>query len=253
MSKYLTIGQVQELATNNSYEIPAEKYRSRCFSGNFINNTELPALALPGGDIGEIAVLYSASNEYGFECNLKSSVNILKEVVAKSKNSKYKQVFSISAKDCKYLHFLSEDPEKYSLSKEMIKDIFSYIEQPKLQENPFKSEKKGMIEKSCLIVQGNKGILPQYTFKDYTQTFDASVFVYHKSLVNERRKVFIKDLVRHKAVKLNDGLHEEYLYEILSDMAEFHLFTFLTQIDLHIPIYSVEILPNNKIKVESYS
>jgi hypothetical protein len=253
MTKYLTIEQIEELVRNNIYEIPKKKYQSRCSTGQISNDINMPALALPGGDVGEIAILYSASKQYGFECNLEMSVLLLNKIVGKGKSNENKHLQISIAEDCKYLHFLSEDPERYSLSKDMVSELFSHIEQAELLKTLLKKGNRGQVENACLIVQGNKGVLPQYLFENYSQNFAASVLIYHKSLINERRKAFIHSLYYHKAVKLPSNLDEEYLYEILSDVAEDHFYSYISQLDFNLPIYSVQILPNNQIKLESYS
>lgn len=248
---YLSSDQIEELILENQYDFSGNKFQSRCFSGHFENNVSLPALALPGGDIGEILILLSASHTYGFDCDLLKSIKIIKEVSAAAKSQEYQHFNQFAAEECRYLHLLSESPEIFSLKSEMVNSVFRTLEQSELIKNEEKIHKEVYRESACIIIEGNKGVLPHYLFQSAQGTIDARIFIYHKSLIDERRKLIAKNLFQSKAINLLEGQDEEYIYEVLSEVGDSHLFEVLHRIDSNLPIYSATLTPI--IKIELYS
>ncbi len=250
---YLTSSQIEELISENQYTFTGNTNESRCFSGHFDNSNNLPALALPGGDIGELAVLYSASLVYGFEVNLLQSAKVIEDIVGTSKNSMYQHSSLNCAEECRYLHLLSESPEIYSIKKDSATDLFSTIEQSRIGSKTSSGFKELYRESACVIVEGNVGILPQYMFETYEQKINARIFIYHKTFVDQRRHKISQALIKTKAVKLYKGLSEEYLYEVISEIGDAHIIETVSKIDSKIPIYSAVITPTGAIKIENYS
>lgn len=250
---YLTSSQIEELISENQYTFTGNTNESRCFSGHFENSINLPALALPGGDIGELAVLYSASLAYGFEVNLVESIKVIEDIVGTRKSDTYQHSGLNCAEECRYLHLLSESPEIYSIKKDAVTDLFSTIEQSRIGSKTSSGFKELYRESACVIVDGNVGILPHYIFETYEQKIDARIFIYHKTFVDQRRHKISEALVERKAVKLYKGLSEEYLYEVISEIGDSHVIETINKIDSKIPIYSAVITPSGVIKIENYS
>ncbi|HRN69650.1 MAG TPA: hypothetical protein PLS49_00565 [Candidatus Woesebacteria bacterium] len=250
---YLNQDQIEELIFQNQYNFKGKKEESRCFSGHYENNELLPALALPGGDIGDIFILQAAAETYGFKVDIKKSIKILKEIVGNGKNYQFQHSSINSAEQCRYLHLLSENPEIYSLKKDTIPGLFSTIEQSVLVKKTDNKEKELVKENACIIVDVDIAIFPQYIFETYLQKFNSHVFIYHKKYVDERRHTFAKKLYENKIVDLYEGLSEEYLYEVLSEIGDSHVFETVTKIDSRIPIYSATFSSHGSIKIEKYS
>lgn len=250
---YLTLDQVEELISENFYDFSGNKYQSRCFSGHYENTTDLPALALPGGDIGELCVSLAASIEYGFECNLKKTAEIIKNIAVKGRSKSFQHSMLHAAEECRYLHLLSENPEIYSLENGSVDHLFGTLEQSELVPKTEKKDQESTKENACIVFEGEKGILPQYVFSSAQQEISARVFIYHKSLVDERRKIIAKELYENNAVDLYEGLNDEYLYEVMSELGDSHLFETINKIDNKLPIYSASLTTSGKLKVEKYS
>ncbi len=250
---YLTSSQIEELISENQYKYTGNKSQSRCFSGHYENNTNLPALALPGGDIGELVVLYAASITYGIDIDLLQSTKILKELVGKGNNDVYQHSMADNAEECRYLHLLSETPEMYSLKSDDISALYSTIEQSLLSKKKQSKFNEVYKESACVFIEGEVGILPHYIFETFEQRIDARIFIYHKTLVDERRRAYATNLFKNNAVKLYNGLSEEYLYEVLSEIGDAHVIETVNRIDPHVPIYSAVISSSGSIKIENYS
>lgn len=253
MSNYLNTNQVQELIYKNRYTFEGNKYKSRCFSSEYENLDSLPPLALPGGDIGELAVLLSASINYGFDLNLNTAWKILNKLVATDKNGKNQHSSSHNAEHCRYLSFLSENPESYGLNSESIKELFSTVEQSELLKNEQKMKGSYRKESALIIVEGEQGVFPHYMFESSDGKEDVYVLIYHKTRVDGRRKQYIEKLLSGGSVNLYEGLGEDYLYEILSETADEHLFETVKNIDLMLPIFTANIPEEGSIKVEQLS
>lgn len=250
---YLTLEQIEELIHENQYAFKGKKYESRCFSGHHENSNDLPALALPGGDMGELAVILAASLTYGFECNILECAKILKKVVGVAKTNNFQHSVDTAAEQCRYLHLLSENPEIYSLNKESVEQLFRTLQQSELATKTGKMREDKQKESACIIFQGENGLLPHYHFKDIQGDIDARIFIYHKTLIDERRKEFSQKLYQSKAVKLFEGFTDEYLYEVLSEIGDSHLFETLHMIDSNLPIYSASYITSENLEVEKYS
>ncbi len=253
MSDYLNSSQVQELVSQNRYQWGGNKYKSRCFSGDYDNSNELPALALPGGDIGELAILFAASRAYSFDLTLDVAVKTLRNIVGRGKSTTFQHSTSHNAEHCRYLHFLSENPEIYGLDKEMISELFRTVEQSEMLPLPLSFHTQKKKENALIIVEGNEGVFPHYLFDTYNGKSDVYVQVFHKTLSDERRKLFSKKLVSSNAVVLYEGLDDTYLYEVLSEMSDVHLFETVRLIDPQLPIFTVQIPETGSIKVELVS
>lgn len=253
MSNYLDINQIEELVSENRYTYQGIKHLSRCFEGNYDNSDQLPALALPGGDIGDLAVLFSASKLYGFDYDIEESIKVIEKIVGKMSRTTYKHLHDHSAERCLYLHFLSENPEIFSLNEA----DFTYFTK--------KLQKQGLIssvsfsgapkydEGAVIIFEGKDGVYPQYEFNSITTQFHSKIFIFHRTLVEERRKIFARQLVQSNAVSLYDNLNEEYLYEILSDVGDTHLFETILKLDPKLPIYNAVVSDTGRVKVEKAS
>lgn len=250
---YLTSIQIEELVLKNQYKYTGNKGQSRCFSGHFENSTKLPALALPGGDIGELVVLYSAGITYGIDIDLLQSVKTLEEIVGKGKNDEYQHSIVGNAEECRYLHLLSENPEMYSLNKENVSTLFSTMEQSFLGKKGQSKYNEVYKESACVFVQGEVGVLPHYIFETFEQRIDARILIYHKTFVDQRRRNFSTNLYKNEAVKLYAGLSEEYLYEALSEIGDAHVIETVNKLDPNMPIYSATISPSGSVKIENYS
>jgi len=256
--------QIFELVSENRYRVDEKtKFFSRCIDGRYapaISNfqfpiskqtsnfqkpiskiNQLPALAFPGADVGELTLLFATANVYGFEVDREKAVESLLEVVGGEKNfglhSGRHGDPQVIASDCGHYKTIKRHPEAYQIEKDQI----DFIDQALI-----KMKKKGAkeiilegehLEGAILMVRGDWGILPRYKLQFEGGANEVQVFVYHQSLVDERHRVLASTLLRRKAVKLFKGCGVDYLYQVLSEMAENHLMETAKRLAKGLPIY----------------
>lgn len=288
--------QVFGLVASNKYP-PSEKtkFLSRCIDGRYQNEKGLPALATPGGDLGELALILATAQAFGFEIDEERALRVLIEVVGGEENfhfhtdehhikedrcrvSRFREAFppntsptlksskqiSLSRSDlawqqldwlslngCDHWRQIKSDPAAYHLREKEIKfiekTIFRAVASNTLQPVMLKGEHR---EGAILMVKGGLGVYPQYQLATDQGKKLVEVFVYHQSFVDTRHRLLAKKLVEDKAVKLYPGVDEEYLYEVLSDEAENHLFETAKRLAQSLPVYLVEFDESGNFKVE---
>ena len=252
MQKYLDAHHIEELVRRNCYDLdPNSLQESRCICGIYENSSNLPALAIPGGDLGEIAIALASAYSFGFEISYKGLQDSLKEIIGNKNRIKSILNYGHDPYLCPYLRALNKYPQQYGFGdeakeqfNELIRDFG--ISKDRLIIEPFKSKN----EQALIILQGSKGIYPRYVFETDYGRWESSVLIYQKTLVNLRHKALSKKLVEKRDVKLFKGLDEEYLYEVISEMTDTHLFETLQHIDSALPIYSVTVPENNDIDIK---
>jgi len=262
---------VRELISKNRYRIEEKtKFLSRCIDGRYSNQfkvqssklkvttqnskiaeTDLPALAFPGGDVGELALIFATANSYGFEVDGEKAYKIFIKAIGGEKNfgihSDYHAVpagrqgdANKSASDCGHWKQINLDPQAYNLEKDQIDFIQKKLDQlkkKKIKEIILEGEH---LEGAVLLVKGSWGILPRYKIETDGGSQETQVFIYHQSLVDERHQVLASTWLKEKAVKLYNGCDKDYLYEALSEMAENHLMVTIKRLAKQLPIYEVK-------------
>lgn len=79
--------QVAKLVLANKYRIDERtEFLSRCIDGRYQNEKGLPALAMPGADAGELAVILAMANIYGLEVTREKVFKCLVDIVGGIKN-----------------------------------------------------------------------------------------------------------------------------------------------------------------------
>ncbi len=239
--------QIEELIWNNRYRVnPKTKFLSRCIDGRYENQikSNLPALAFPGGDVGELALIYATANNFGLGVDREKVVKTIIEVVGGIKNfglhSDHHGDSKITASGCGHWKQINLDPLAYNLKKTQIDFV-----QKKLKE----LKKNGAneiilegehLEGAVVFIKGNFGIYPRYILELSRGKIETEIFVYHQTLVDERHRALAAALLANRAVKLYPGCDEDYLYQALSEMVENHLMETAKRLAKGLPIYSVK-------------
>ncbi|CAN5163376.1 hypothetical protein BH09PAT2_BH09PAT2_10740 [soil metagenome] len=248
IGQYLTNDQVHEIVSENQYSIPEHKYRGRCFSGEFKNSFHLPALALPGGDLGQLAILLSAAVGYGFEIDMNKAAGELFQLTQGNEHlSNSTAKFELN--NCAYFQHLVKNASSYNLDPPSLELLQAQIQKivPGFEA---KNKHTHSHEHALLILESSQGLYPQYTFETYQGTTESRVLIFHKTLVDLRHKVLAKMLVEKQIVTLYEDLDEDYLYEVLSETAELHLFETTNFIDPKLPIYTAKIDKEQNISIK---
>lgn len=247
LSSYLSQEQVYEIVNENRYPISEPKLRGRCFSGEFKNEKNLPGLSLPGGDLGQLVILFSTAQNYGFEIDMNKAAGELFQLAGGNEHLHTSSAKS-ELKNCSYFKHLFEDVASYNLGTDflpnfadLITSVVPFFETPK--------NRNYLHEHAVLLFESSQGLYPQYTFKTYEGTFDSRILILHKTLVDERHRILSQKLLESKSVTLYDNLEADYLYEVLSETMEMHLYETVRFIDSKLPIYSVKVSEDNDITI----
>ncbi len=236
--------QISDLVVANHYPVdPQRKFLSRCIDGRYDNNPNLPPLAIPGGDAGELAVVFATGNTYGFEVDGKKTFQTLVEVVGGVKNTQFHtdshSEAGIPAGGCGHLKQMILDPKAYAMEAEQIDLIKTLLSQAKNKgacETILHGEH---LEGAVLQVRGKESILPRFTVEAGRGEREVEVFVYQASLVDARHRLLAQKLIANKAVKLYNDLDADYLYQAISEVTEDHLMETAKRLAKGLPIYAV--------------
>ncbi|PIS15491.1 hypothetical protein COT62_03415 [Candidatus Roizmanbacteria bacterium CG09_land_8_20_14_0_10_41_9] len=278
MTKFtLSKDQLQDLIDENKYSVdPDKKFLSRCIDGRYENESGLPALAMPGGDAGELALLFATANTYGFSVKNEDAYKILTEIIGgeknlgihtdehvsiqiqnsklkiKNYNSKVKndELVNSVLMGCGHIKQIGLDLEAYKLTNEQLTFIKTVTAQAVKKGAKQTSLRGEHMESAVVIIKGNWGIYPRYTFDTSSGNTLTEIFIYHASLANERRKLFAEKLLKQKAVELFDGLDADYLYQALSDVGENHLMETAKRLASGLSLYEVTFGNQGEQKIE---
>lgn len=264
MTKFvLNKQQVSQLIFENKYPVGEEfQFLSRCFEGNYPKKENLPALAFPGGDLGELALIFSTANTYGFKVDREKTYQTLIKIISKEKffhyhvsldekeflNLQKNQIVDLTnhiISGCLHTTAFFKNPKTYNLEEEdlqFLKEKIQYLIKKNISPFGFRKETE---EAAVLIIYGkNWSIYPQHFLKisleGEEKLLPVSVFVFHQSLIDERHKLLSQKLIEEKAVELYPGCDKDYLYQVISAETENHLFESLKFKNEKLPVFKVE-------------
>ena len=251
----LDSSHVQYFILENRYEIdPERKFISRCIDGRYEDSLNLPALAIAGADLGDLAVVAAAGNEFGFDLNFEKAAEVLTELVGGIKNFSFHTDShadsKIAAGGCGHIKQINLNKEAYNLTQDQVKSLRKIAEDLKKKGANQPLLQGEHQEGAVFIVKGNYGILPQYDLKVDGKTLRVQAFVFHKTLVDERHRQLAKKLIEEKAVQLFNGLDDQYLYEVISEVTEDHLFETMKRLAKGLRIFEVNFESDGGFKVE---
>jgi hypothetical protein len=238
----LNSSQIQLLVKENRYQVDEKnKFLSRCIDGRYRNNSKLPALALPGGDLGQLALIIACANDFGLDIDYEKVFQSLIKMIGGIKNFSYHTDSHHGglALGCGHFTQILKDFVAYNLQKEDIEFLEEKLKFLK-KEGVLPTVLEGNHDEGAiLIVKGNFGIFPRFIIETDEGKKEVSVFVYQQTLVDKRHRVLVKKLIEDKAVRLFDNLDEEYLYEVLSEEGEIHLLETVNRLASDLPLFEV--------------
>lgn len=233
----LSHDQAYSFVSGNSYTpSSAQKLLSRDIEGRYQNAPDMPAVTIPGGDIGEMAILLAASNIYGFHVDPELAFNIFVETVGIENLS---LTSPTSKQKTTYYEQLLGNFKEYNLDEDqiqLIEKLRKDVVKKGAKEVTFETEST---EGALFMLKGNKSLYPQYELEIEDRNMRVSAYSFHAGLINERHAEIVKKLLEKNAVTLYDRLDENYLIEVLSVTAEDHLFETMKRIAQGVPIFEV--------------
>jgi len=245
-----------DLINQNRYKVSKEtSFLSRCIDGRYQDAPDLPALAIPGADAGELMLIYATGHAYGFEVDKEKAAETLVEVVGGEKNLRLHTDSHAHGKGvlagCGHIGQATLSPAEYKIVEGdmvFIKDFFAQAIQKGATETLLQGDHQ---EGAVVLVKGNWGVLPQGKILIGAQNSAVQIFIFHQTLVNERHKVLAKKLIENKAVVLLPGCDSDYLYEIMSTIGDEHLMETARRLAKGLPIYEVTFDKNGGFEIEN--
>lgn len=241
MQKFLLSKEhILDLVRENRYR-PANLLQSRCIDGRYEKSEDLPGLAYPGADAGQFLMVLSSAHSYGFEVDFGKAMAALEETVGgRSRlgfhtDTHHEGVLS----GCGHIGQAALSPKDYHVEAEDVSrvvDVFREAAGKGTREIVLKGEHT---EGAAVIVRGDFSIYPQYTLLDQGHPKEVSVFVLSQTLIDRRHRLLAGKLLSNGAVTLQEGLDEEYLYEVFSDVTETHFLETAKRLAKGLPIYEV--------------
>jgi hypothetical protein len=213
---------------------------SRSSEGKYQDTDDLPPLLLPGGDIGDLGIILAASNTYGFKVNNDKVWELIQT---------YQNDFVKHDLKNTYPHVkeLVGNPAAFQLSEDSVKHITSLL--PKGNEEFTTDHINGAV----ILIKGMYALPSQLSINSDFGKKRISPFAFHYTLVNQRHRVIAHDLIEKNIVELFPGQDEEYLYEVISDMTDIHLFESIGRTAPNLPIYKVEFDKDSNFIIEDLS
>jgi len=257
----LTKQQVYGFVEESKYKVnPKSKFQSRCIDGRYPTSprlrgvSNLPALAIPGADAGELALIFATANSYGFEVDMKKVWDSLIELVGGEVHLQFHTdshaESGVALAGCGHIKQINIDSKAYDLTDEQvqfIKDQFLRVKKSGVFEIELHGDHQ---EGAVLMISGNWGVFPQGSVKTDLGNRNVQVFVYHQSLVDDRHRALTKQLMKNKAIQLPDKCDEEHLFHALCEVGENHLLETSKRLAKGLPIFSVVFAENGEYKVE---
>lgn len=213
---------------------PQTPFLSRCIDGRYPVSSQLPALATPGGDAGELAILLATAHVYGFELDAQKAQAILLDIIGGGEHFSSEPVSS-----CMHLTHVFSDPAAYNLHPDDLKTLTHLLGLGKTEHvRPVLLEGKHQ-EGAVLQIKGNWSVQPSGIIETEHGNIVASVLIFHQTLAGARQRRIADELLTQSAVKLFDGLDAEYLSEAFSSVTEDHLLETLKREAAGLPIYQL--------------
>ena len=254
----LSFKDISFLVKENRYRVnPKTWFLSRCIDGRYKNSSDLEALALPGADLGEISIVVAACLTYGYDYDLEKIMAVFVDVVGDEDSLRTHTDShgdkNIYASGCGHFAQITKDPKAYGLNEFLVEEI------RKLFTSKFKNQLGGKsyivlsgdhLEGAVLVIEGDWGIYPQYVLETNEGKKPVQVFVYHKTLVERRRRLMAKKLLEKKAIVFRNGENEEMLYQALNEVGEDHFFETAKRLAKDLFIYQVVFQGNGDFKIK---
>lgn len=240
----LQIEYLNELLSHNRYTINLGKtFISRDICGKYTNQIDLPALSIPGGDLGELLVILAAANSYGYEVDLNTYLNTFIDLIGGEEYFSYHNEgnshSNLSNTSCRYIKQIYEHFSDYALTQDNITAVDQKLSIIKTNHHMAYPQVNDVSEEAVLIINGPYGVYPRFSFQTDNGMVSGSLYIFHRSLSDTRHKLLAKKLFENNAVKLFDGCDEEYLYHTLTETMDTHFFQTISTVTKNLPIYTI--------------
>lgn len=240
MQEVFSLREIEKLVKKNRYKVNDDnKFKARCVDGRYVGDN-LPPLARPGADAGSLMEMLVANDTLSLGLQNKVVADILLSIVGGYTHFHFHtdRYYPTKILGCGHIKEVLQDPEPYQLTEASAMFLQDFLQTV--------SDKGACItilegdhrEGAVLIIRG----------KDWSVASDNKLFVYHHTLDDERRK-----LIAHKMVLCIDPtlqVREEYLYNMLSQIADNQRMETVNRLAAGLPIYQASFEKNGEYEIE---
>jgi|SRR3990167_1923788 len=230
----MTPEQVQGFVEEQSYPVQ-NGVMSRCIDGRYPSDESLPALAIPGADMGQVVMIFDVLNQIkkqNIHVDPENVFNALIEVVGGVENIRFHTDSHGKEKGvgagCGYFARVKEDPSHFGVTPEqvvLIEEKFSDFLKNGATEVELQGEHE---EKGALIINGYKGVYPRGNF-----------FIFQKTLVEQRNRKIADTLFKRRQIVAHGFLGK------LNEVSQVHLLKIKTLLTKDKPIPTFNVLLSN--------
>lgn len=238
--KILTFEDIDELVLQNRFPVTKKNRHARCIDGRYTSDT-IGSLARPGADAGVMMELLAVNREYNIGLTHQLMEEIIVSVV-KGYDNFYLHSDTHHKQDvlgCGHINEAHKDPSAYQLEKSDMDYMDSFL---------VDAQHKGAIN---VILEGehNEGAVLIIRGEHWSVAPIGKTFVYHQALDDLRRKTLVDILLPYvdKSLKVS----KEYLYDILTQVADNQRLETVRRLASQLPIYEVVFEKNGAYKVKS--
>lgn len=238
--KTLSLSKIEKLVKKNRYKTNDDnKFKARCIDGRYIGNN-LPPLARPGGDAGSLMEMLAINDTLSLGLKNAEVANRLVAIVGGYERFHFHTDMHHPTKiiGCGHIKEVLQNHTSYGLtivSVTFLQDFLNTITE------------KGA---SITILNGDhtEGALLIVKGEDWSVEPDNKIFVYHKTLDDQRRKLIAHQMIQYIDPKLQ--VEEEYLYDMLSQISDNQRMETVKRLAEGLPIYEVVFEKNGKHEIE---
>lgn len=243
---HLTQNQLSQLIFDNCQKTKPNNLACYCLD-NYLEKNLKTSLVIPGGDLGQIAILLAAANSFGFEIDKDQLLMRYFQFLNGKKNFYLED-------HCQYFHLIKNQPEKFQLNKTDLE--FLKVVDKQIKKNPSLPVFQKENQPNGIIIIKGEGTIPSRSYLkiktiEGEKTIEVFLLVFHQTLFEERQKNLSKKLSQEKIVKLYPGLEEEYLKMALIETGENHFYEYINYYTKNLPLYQVNFHPGLKFEINN--
>ncbi len=244
---FLNQSRLSQLIFDNYQKIKSDNLICSCID-NYLETNFKTFLFIPGGDLGQITILFSAANSFGFEIDKEKILAIYFEFL-KGENNFFLE------EDCHYVNLLKNYPEQFQLEEKDIKFLEEIVNT--INQKPSQSVfQKDNWPQGVIMVKGY-GTIPLHNFLkietiEGEKIIEIFLIVFQQTLFEERQKILAQKLFQEKVVKLFPNLNEEYLAMSLIETGENHFYFYINHYAKNLPLYQVVFKENLQFEIKDF-
>lgn len=235
----------QWIATNKYPVGEDRRNEARCIDGRYPKSTVSPApLTIPGADIGQMAILVSAAQTYGFEVDIDRALAVL-GTIGRDLQDAITHLDRTYCAGCGHVQLMKKYPTTYHVDPAQLEAVLArFTDQPPQAHVNTTAHP----ESAVVVIRGS------LKWSVYSQDQTMCAYVVHKALVDARHVLLSRALIAEGAVSVEAPIimfEPETLYEYLSSVYDEHLMATLAYVAAGLPFYFVTMNDDGSCVVES--